>query len=193
VTTAAPTTSDAPSTTTATDSTKPPEAPPRVPKPPPGPPRFVVLENLEAQPQTLVLDAHTEQHSFLRRQHVTVTDHNPKTGEQSKRQERRRVPDSLTLWAKGTEGDKSRPLPAVVLQCADVRARLAAHRIRSRDVPAPGAAKPAPSASTTAGEEPKVESPAPDAQGSTPAASSTEPAPVNDPPAARGRGARKET
>jgi hypothetical protein len=122
-------------TTAAPTPPTPPAETPSVPQAPGR--RFVRIKNLERQPQTILLDAHGEDASFIRRVRVTVLEHDGKSGEHKARQERRRVPSSITLWGKGREGDESEPLPAAVLRSTDLAPRLRAKRVSVRDVPEP--------------------------------------------------------
>lgn len=71
----------------------------------------------------------SEAKCFCSRRVVGVQDHDPATGQRTLRAHKRRVPDSVTLNAYRTEGDKISGLPDGVLHVPEVAAAISAKQI----------------------------------------------------------------
>jgi hypothetical protein len=84
---------------------------------------------------------------------VGTTDHDTKTGERPLRARKGPISGSVTLMPKGMKG-ASAEVPRTALHAPDVKAAIAAKRIRIAELPAPAATAPAPASSDPAGKLP---------------------------------------
>lgn len=75
---------------------------------------MIALQNLSRKMVVISLPHHTvcgEEHCHCTRRKVGVVDHDPKSGLKTVRALNRRLAGSITLMAKGTDGDKLAELP----------------------------------------------------------------------------------
>jgi hypothetical protein len=110
--------------------------------PPPAPAETVTLRNQRPVMLPPMHLGHAEVCAnsgtcLCHRQKVGVARPRPKRGRRVMAIEPRRFPSTLTLAAKGTEGDALTGLPLAVLHAASVKAAIASGAVKAERVPEP--------------------------------------------------------